>query len=233
MALFVFPLVSLTSNTEAERQRRARRIMQKTFRGFNRWMSLLGVIEFDMDGAAQELSQCKGKVVVANHPSLIDVIALIAVMPQADCVINAELWQNLFYRGALRAAGYIQNNGDVESLIEACKSSLAQGYSLVVFPEGTRTRPGEPLTLKRGASNIAIRCDVDVVPVVIHVEPTTLTKNERWYDIPPEKVKFTMKVGDTIAVAGFQKEGQSFAIRARRLTAAIKDCLRKGLECYE
>ncbi len=233
MTFLVFPIVSLMSKNEQEKQQRSRKIIQKGFQGFNRWMSLLGVIEFEIDEAAQKLSQSKGEVIVANHPSLIDVIALISAMPQADCIIKSELWQNVFFRGTLRAAGYIQNSGNVDDLMAACKNSLAQGYSLVVFPEGTRTSPDSSLILKRGASNIAVRCGVDVVPVYINVKPTTLTKNERWYNIPQEKVKFTMKVGDTIQVAGFQKEGQSLAVRARRLTSRIEECLRKGLECYE
>jgi 1-acyl-sn-glycerol-3-phosphate acyltransferase len=233
LTMLVFPIVSLTSKNEREKQQRSRKIIQKGFHGFNRWMFLLGVVEFEIDEAAQKLSQCKGKVVVANHPSLIDVIALISAMPQADCIIKAELWQNVFFWGTLRAAGYIQNSGDVESLMAACKNSLAQGYSLVVFPEGTRTSADRSLILKRGASNIAIRCDVDVVPVYINVKPSTLTKNERWYNIPQKKVKFTMNVGDTIQISGFQKGGQSLAIRARRLTSCIEECFRKGLECYE
>lgn len=61
-----------------------------------------------------------------------------------------------FLGGVVRAAGYISNS-DSDSLIDDCASTLKSGRSLVIFPEGSRTQPGEPLGFKRGAAYIAMR----------------------------------------------------------------------------
>lgn len=233
LSLLVFPLINLFVKDSRRRQILSRKIIHRSFRAFMRWMCVLGVLEFDNADACKRLARCRGNVIVANHPSLIDAVALISEIPHADCIIKEELLHNFFFRGALKAAGYVNNSGDAEELLHACQKSLDQGYSLVIFPEGTRTSADAPIALKRGASNIALRCGVDVIPVFIDVKPTTLTKNERWYNIPEAKVRFRMRVGKQIEIKDFQKKGQSLSVGARRLTAYLENSLTKGMECYE
>ncbi|MES2626105.1 MAG: lysophospholipid acyltransferase family protein [Pseudomonadota bacterium] len=231
-SFLVIPVVSLISKDATEKRRRTRHLIHLTLRFFTRMMSVLGVIEFDIREAGQVLRNHHGKVVIANHPSLIDVVVLISLMPHADCIVKNELWDNPYIGQVLRASQYINNSGDVEQLISACKQSLDEGYSLIIFPEGTRTTPGEALVLQRGASNIALRCKAPLVPVLINCEPATLTKNEKWYSVPPTKVKFSLRVDDVIDTVNFEVEKPSVAIRARHLTAQIQNYYITSLKRY-
>lgn len=233
LTYIVIPLTTLRYRDDSRRTEQSRRVIYKSFRLFIHQMSFLGVINFDLADAESKLSNQKGKVIIANHPSLIDVVVLISIVPHANCIIKEELWENRFVKGVLSAAGYIKNSGNVEQLISACSRSLAQGHSLIIFPEGTRTTPNQKMSLKRGASNIALRCAADLVPVLIRCQPTTLTRNERWYSIPPRKVNFSLRVGTPMEISNFQQQGQSLSVSARLLTAHIKDYFVKGLECYE
>lgn len=233
LSFVVIPLVNLQSRDRVERIRRTRWCVHMTLRIFTRMMSLLGVIDFDTAAAGQVLARQRGKVIIANHPSLIDVVVLISVMPHANCIIKKDLWDNLFIRGVLKAADYIRNSGDMENLIGACQRSLDEGYSLIIFPEGTRTTPGQEMTLQRGASNIALLCKADLVPVLIQCKPTTLTKNEKWYSIPPTKVHFSLQVHPPFELAQFDTERSSRAIKARQLTAQIKSHYMKSLQNHE
>jgi 1-acyl-sn-glycerol-3-phosphate acyltransferase len=232
LSFLVIPVISVLSTDSQEQRRRTRHCIHHTLRFFTRLMTVLGVIEFDTRAAGKVLLTHHGKVIIANHPSLIDVVVLISLMPKADCIVKNELWANPFVGRVLRAAHYINNSGDVEQLISACQHSLDEGYSLIIFPEGTRTTPGESLVLQRGASNIALRCRVPLVPVVISCEPATLTKNEKWYSVPSTKVKFSLHVDDVIDTAGFEPEVPSVAIRARHLTAQIQNYYTKSLKRY-
>ena len=94
---------------------------------------------------------------LANHPSLIDVVVLISIIPNADCVVKAHLFKNPFLRGVVKNTGYI-SNADPEGLLVDCKKSLAAGNNLIIFPEGTRTKVGQAVKFQRGAANIALRC---------------------------------------------------------------------------
>jgi 1-acyl-sn-glycerol-3-phosphate acyltransferase len=232
LSFVAIPLISLFSKDWQDKRRRTRHCIHHTLRFFTCMMSGLGVIEFDTRDAATALLAHRGKVVIANHPSLIDVVVLIALMPHADCVVKNELWDNPWIGRVLKAAQYINNSGNVEQLIGACQQSLDEGYSLIIFPEGTRTTPGEALVLQRGASNIALRCKVPLVPVLITCEPTTLTKNEKWYSVPPTKVKFSLRVDEVIDTADFEVETSSVAIKARHLTAQIQNYYTKSLKRY-
>jgi hypothetical protein len=93
--------------------------------------------------------------VLANHPTLIDVVFLISLLPNADCVVK-RVACNPFMRGPVRAAGYISND-DGAGLVDDCIAAVRAGGSLVIFPEGTRSVPGQPPRLQRGAANIAVR----------------------------------------------------------------------------
>lgn len=232
LGVIVFPLVNLRYKEQQRKMRLSRRLIQKSLRAFMRVMSILGVIDFDLDVVEAELIKHPGKVIISNHPSLIDVVVLLAIVPYADCVVKKELWASPFLRGTLTAAGYIQNSGDVEDLMKACGDSLNKGYALIVFPEGTRTTPGEGIKLQRGAANIALRSNADLMSLIIRCEPTTLTKEEHWYNIPPTKAKFTLRMGKAFDIADFQIEGKSISVRARYLTRDINNYLNKSLEYY-
>jgi 1-acyl-sn-glycerol-3-phosphate acyltransferase len=232
LSFIVIPVISLMSSDSPEKCRRTRHCIHHTLRLFTRLMRVLGVIEFDTREASKALLNHHGKVIIANHPSLIDVVVLMSLTPHADCIVKNKLWDNPCIGLVLRAAQYINNSGNAEQLISACQQSLDEGYSLIIFPEGTRTTPGEALVLQRGAANIALRCKVPLVPVLINCEPATLTKNEKWYRVPPTKVKFSLQVDEVVDTVGFEAENPSLAIRARHLTAQIQNYYRTSLKRY-
>ena len=78
----------------------------------------------------------------------------------------------------------------------SCVAILENGNVKVLEnAEGTRTTPGQPLRLQRGAANIAVRCGADLRLAHIHCQPTTLTKQESWYHIPTRKPHFHVMIG--------------------------------------
>lgn len=202
LSLCFGPLMALLPGDPLRRQRRARTLIQYCFRGFVWMMRSLGVLTYEIRG----LHKLEGKnnLILANHPSLIDVVFLIALIPDVNCIVKGGLLRNPFTRGPMRAAGYIANE-TAEGVVEAAAQSFQQGYSLIVFPEGTRTQPGMPLRFKRGAANLALLTGADVTPVVIRCQPTTLSKQDRWYQVPDRRVHFRLEVGDQIDTDGFSQ----------------------------
>ena len=233
LAWVIIPAIGFLARDKMRKRSAVRRVVQKSFVFFKWVMSGLGIIEFDTAGAESYLKTQGGKIIIANHPSLIDVVMLISLMPQADCIVKEALWRNPFFGRVIRSAGYIKNSGDVEELIEQCAQSLKAGYSLIIFPEGTRTGRDGELNLQRGASNIALRCNTDMSPVFIHCTPTTLTKSDRWYSIPPRKVLFTVRVGKPFDITHIRHLDSSFSLRARQLTRYMKNYFVEGLKSYE
>jgi len=192
LSLVVYPLQKILIVDKAQQKVVARHTVHHTFRMFVSLMSILGVTRFDL-AQAEQLKNIEGQLVLANHPSLIDVVVLISYIPNADCVVKTNLFSNFFLRGVFKNTGYI-SNGDPEGLLEECKNTLSKGNNLIVFPQGTRTKVGEKLKFKRGAANIAVRCQASISAVILSMEPSTLTKSEPWYKVPATKAQFTARL---------------------------------------
>lgn len=197
----VAPLVHLSSKDKKIRQQRARQVIGCSFKGFTEMMVKLGIMTYQIEGL-EKLRNSQQELVIANHPSLIDVVVLIGLMNEANCVVKDALWSNPFTKGPVQSAGYILNTGS-EQFIHDCVQHLKEekAASLLIFPEGTRTERDEILNdFQRGAANIAIRADVPIRPIIIRCTPSTLTKNEKWYHIPSEPFHIQIRVLDSIQV---------------------------------
>lgn len=211
----VFPLLNLFVWQRQKRIALARVVIRGTFRSFVWLMQALGVLRYEIIGLHR--LEREGLLILANHPTLIDTVFLMAFIKRADCIVKGRLWSNPFTRGPVRAAGYINNDAGTD-LVASCISSLQDGNNLIVFPEGTRTPCDGAVTLKRGAANIAVRGLRDVTPVVIRCEPLTLGKGERWWRVPSRIVRFRIEVRDDIRIGGFIADGTTEVMAARRLT---------------
>ena len=195
LRLVVFPLLSCLPGDAVRHRQRARYTVSRLFWLFIRFMTRTGVLSYEVHGA-ERLGR-PGQMIIANHPSLIDVVFLIGLMRDTNCVVKQSLWQNPFTRSPVRATQYISNDGSVDMLDNAA-GALKEGQTLIIFPEGTRTRPGHAPAFHRGAAAIALRGAKILTPVVITVNPTSLTKAEPWYRIPKRRMHFSFRVGADI-----------------------------------
>lgn len=209
-----FPVLIVVSPTQAVRTRRAQLLIHHCFRYFVGLMCCVGVISLRVQGAERLVRG--GQLVLANHPSLIDVVILISLLRQANCIVKGALWRNPVTHGPVVAAGYISNHGGSE-LIDDCVSALHKGDNLIVFPEGTRTPVNGPLQIQRGAANIAVRAACIVTPVVIRVSTPMLPKGWPWYRVPPTRPHFMVAVEEDIDMQTFLA-GRPATLAARDLT---------------
>ncbi|MEI1688689.1 lysophospholipid acyltransferase family protein [Acinetobacter baumannii] len=201
IATVIAPVLKVTTSDPEKRQQYAQSIIKYSFKGFTEMMVKLGIMTYSVEGL-EKLQNSRQELVIANHPTLIDVVVLIGMMQQANCVVKQSLWTNPFTKGPVRSAGYILNAGS-NQFVEDCVSRLKEdnAASLLIFPEGTRTEKGMILNeFQRGAANIAIRANVPIRPVVITCAPSTLTKNEKWYHVPSRPFHIEVKVLDAVYV---------------------------------
>jgi len=225
----VLPLVCLFTPKGAIRESRVKKVIHYGFRFFIRTMAILNVLSYEVSNLEQ-LNR-PGQLILANHPSLIDVVFLIAFVKRADCIVKSSLLRNPFTRKAMSTAGYIANE-DPERVIEMATASLKRGNSLIIFPEGTRTTPGQPLSMRRGAANIALRADCDVTPVLITCVPTALTKQHKWYDIPEKRIHLSLTLRPDLNIDEFRQE-KAYSLAARRLTRFLEHYFTQELVIHE
>ena len=230
LRLVIFPLLSCLPGDALRQRERARYTVSRLFWLFIRCMARLGVLTYDVQGA-ERLGR-PGQMIIANHPSLIDVVFLIGLVRNANCVVKQSLWQNPFTRSPVRATQYISNDGSIDMLDKAAEA-LQQGQTLIIFPEGTRTPPGHMPAFHRGAAAIALRGAKILTPVVIKVSPTTLTKAEPWYRIPKRRVHFSFCVGADIDPNAFAAAAGPPPKASRLLNDFVHDYFIKELATDE
>lgn len=221
LMLTAFPALWVVQRAPARRGRCLRRVFSCGCRFFIRFMRALGLLDWEVSG--REHLTGRGRLVVANHPSLIDAVFLLAWVPDAVCILKEDLRHNPFLAWAVTAAGYV-GNADPARLLQDCVAALQRGDNLIVFPEGTRSVPGQPRRFRRGAARVALGSGVPVVPVRIVCDPAVLTKGTPWYRVPARRAHYRFDIG---AARGPFKlpPGETLAHAARRVTAELERLL--------
>lgn len=225
--LFVFPLIHALIRRPQSRAEIARDLIGFTFRCIVRSMQAMGVFRYETKGL--ERLERRGMLILANHPTLIDIVFLMAFAKRTNCIIKSALWRNPFTHWAVRAAAYIRNDKDGVRLVEDCVAAIQGGHNLIVFPEGTRTPPNGSIRLRRGAANIAVRALCNITPVLIRCQPVMLTKGAKWWRLPPRPSHFDIEVREDIDILPFVVDAGSEALAARRLTEHLQDYFTKEL----
>ncbi len=225
--LLALPILALLPGGHEKRQRRARYLVHLAALLFIHFMRLLGILRWRFAGLGK--LEREGQLVLANHPTLLDVVFLIALMPNANCIVKGKLVKNPTMRGVVSLSGYIVNDVG-ESLLDDASASLQQGSSLIVFPEGTRTPPNGQVELQRGAARIALYARVAPTLVVIRCEPPTLSKQHKWYHIPDRRFVIAIDVQHDLRLDSYLELNP--AQGARYLTRDLQNYYTGELESH-
>ncbi|SEH49897.1 lysophospholipid acyltransferase family protein [Magnetospirillum fulvum] len=221
LALTVFPAIALVTRDRDRRQKRIQAVLHRSLRLYCRAIHAFKVADVEMKDT-ERLKSLTGVMLIANHPSLLDVVMIMAAIPNVQCIVKGGLWRNPFFRLTVEGAGYIRNDQDPETLLRTCIDTLKAGNNLIVFPEGTRTVPGRPIVLRRGFANIAILGEADLQLIRIECTPPILHKGNPWWKVPATRTRFKMEVGDRLDIHNFL--GYRYrSLSARKLVEFIEE----------
>jgi 1-acyl-sn-glycerol-3-phosphate acyltransferase len=198
----------------------AQQWLQRAFAAFIRLGEKLHLWEVDARGV--ERLSMPGILVVANHPTLMDVVFLLSFMPQGHCVVKKAAWSNPALRWIVSTAGYIPND-DGELVVDACAARLRAGESVVLFPEGSRSPLVGLRPFKRGAAHVALRSGCPVVPVLVDCTPPALKKGQPIWTMPGRRLRFTFDVGEPIYAKDLVSESDPPGLAARRVSGWLRN----------
>jgi 1-acyl-sn-glycerol-3-phosphate acyltransferase len=229
LRLVVFPGQRLLAGSSEKQRQRARVVITWMFRVFIRLLVRTGVLTYEFKGV-ERLGR-PHQMIVANHPSLLDVVFLIGHIAGGNCIVKHGLASNPFTAGPVRNAGYITNDQSIE-MFDRAADVLRDGETLIVFPEGTRTPPGHAPQFHRGACAIALRGAQIVTPVVISMNTRSLTKGEPWYRIPRQRMHYVFHVGPDLDPAQWTSQ-YSMPIAGRKMNEYLHTYFRMELGADE
>lgn len=137
----------------------------------------------------------KPSVIIANHSSFLDILLITMMHPRTILLTNEWTWKSPVFGLAIRLAEYYPVRSGIDDIIPQLKKKVDLGYSIAVFPEGTRSVDGSVHRFHKGAFFIAEELGLDIQPVVIHNANEMMMKGFFYLNDGPLSVKYLPRVG--------------------------------------
>lgn len=175
--------------------RRAIRLFYKIFVFFAHLTRLYRV---ELDAETREaLANCRGRLIVCNHVSLIDICILLAHLPDSTGLAKAQAKKNPFLGPVIRKM-LITNDENPEVTLAKVKDLLTAGVNVIVFPQGTRGGT----TLKRGAARLALASGATISAFHLDYDPVVLAKGQPWWEMGTKEIKIHLQFRGEIVPLG-------------------------------
>jgi uncharacterized protein len=120
----------------------------------------------------------KPVIYIANHTSFLDILLAIMLNPKIVLMVKGWVYNSPFFGPIIRYAGYVYTDDGPEENIEKMRALVADGYSLLIFPEGTRSEDGKIGRFHKGAFHLAEELKLDIQPLLIHGASDVLPKGD-------------------------------------------------------
>ena len=134
-------------------------------------------VDFTLDNSVGETFR-KPAVIISNHQSHLDLMCLLMLTPKMVVITNEWVWRNPIYGPLIRRAEFVPAAEGVENYMPQLRSLVDRGYSVMVFPEGTRSEDCRILRFHKGAFHLAQELNLDIVPVCLNGVGHVLAKKE-------------------------------------------------------
>lgn len=168
-------------------------------------------VRFTLDNSVGETFS-KPAVIISNHQSHLDLMCLMMLTPKMIVVTNDWVWHNPIYGALIRRAEFVPAANGIEDYMPQFRSLVERGYSILVFPEGTRSVDSSILRFHKGAFHLAQELDLDILPVCLHGVGRVLPKED--FMLRPGHI--TVTVGKRVA-----PDDSSWGTDARERTKAF------------
>ena len=173
-----------TPGTPKEKALACRKRVSASFQFLFRFMCRVRLFDLSDTPSSADLPQDGRFVLIANHPSLVDMVALFSCFPEVAIVARDYMFNSPMLGPLLRRCQFIDGGGgdafSGASVIAAGIQRLEQGIPVLIFPEGTRSPIRGFGKFRRGAFEMACRAGVPVLPAYITNAPRTLMKGMHW-----------------------------------------------------
>lgn len=229
LAIFVFPFIRLFTLHKKDFGIIARAYVSHTFRVFLGNLNICKTSLLKVDDK-QAYRNIHSKIIVANHPSLLDFVYIMSLVPNSTCIVRGGLTHTPL-RGVIKQA-YITNTTDFNDVLVECKKLTDKGCNVIVFPEGTRSPRIGKNSYKKGAARIALYCGCDVLPLFIGgSDKYGLGKHDPlWSYNHVEPYLYDIKMLPVISIEQFKNLSEPIA--AKHLTEEMEKVIRSAGDEY-
>lgn len=120
----------------------------------------------------------KPAIIIANHQSLIDLPATLQLYPKLVVMTGQWVWDSKIYHSAIRFAEFFPASMPMDEVLPKLRDLMSRGFSIIIFPEGTRSEDCQVHTFRRGAFHLVEQLKCDVLPIYLHGTGRRLPKKD-------------------------------------------------------
>lgn len=160
----------------------------------------------------------KPAVIIVNHTSALDSLVVSMVTPKIVFLVNDWVYNSPVFGKLVKALGFYPVSQGIENGVNPLKQKIDEGFSLVVFPEATRSMDNAVKRFHKGAFYLAEEFDLDILPIYIHGNSEVLPKGD--YIIYDGAI--TVVVGKRIA-ADNENFGKNYSERTKKINAYFRE----------
>ncbi len=162
----------------------------------------------------------KPAVIVCNHQSHLDIALILLMSPKIFVLTNEWVWKNPFYGLIIRYIDFYPIYTGIDNGYEKIKEKVNKGYSVLIFPEGTRTKDGKINRFHQGAFSLADYLGLDILPVLLHGAYDCMPKTEFFLRAGHVTLKFFDRI--KVEPADVEK-GITYRPQAKKMTAFYRE----------
>jgi uncharacterized protein len=166
---------------------------------------------------AQNENFDKPAIIIANHTSFLDILAVGMLSPKIIFLVSDWVYNSPIFGAGVRLAGFYPVSNGIDNGVEHLRAKVDQGFSLMVFPEGTRSTSNSIQRFHKGAFYLAEELQLDIIPVVIHGYSEVLPKGDYVINGGSTTVEILDRIGinDTTF-------GKDYSERTKKMSAFFK-----------
>ncbi len=136
----------------------------------------------------------KPAIIISNHTSFLDILVTVMQHPKIIMLTNDWVYHSPIFGKVVQLADYYPISDGTDAAIQRLKDKVAEGYSIVIFPEGTRTPDGRMKRFHKGAFYLADRLGMDIMPLVLHGIGDRMRKSDFLLTDGPMTMKFLPRI---------------------------------------
>lgn len=229
---------------KSSKQRLVCRLIQITCKGI---LLLATAVKKEHINKANERFQHPA-IIIANHQSFIDILVLLSLSSKILMVTNHWVWHSPFFGAIIRYVDFYYIGEGYEQYMERMRKKVKEGYSIAIFPEGTRTYNGKMKRFHKGAFYLAETLQLDILPILLYgnnkiiakAQPFNIRKGIIYTEILPRIPTDDLSFGTTYQertkrISAYMKEGYARICREKNTTdnpafyeALIQNYIYKG-----
>ena len=229
---------------KSSKQRLVCRLIQITCKGI---LLLATAVKKEHINKANERFQHPA-IIIANHQSFIDILVLLSLSSKILMVTNHWVWHSPFFGAIIRSVDFYYIGEGYEQYMERMRKKVKEGYSIAIFPEGTRTYNGKMKRFHKGAFYLAETLQLDILPILLYgnnkiiakAQPFNIRKGIIYTEILPRIPGDDLSFGTTYQertkrISAYMKEGYARICREKNTTdnpafyeALIQNYIYKG-----